>query len=361
MGRFMNSHTKMGWGFAIVFFCGPTLLVAQVESKHFDEKQVLAERDAVLWRAPTDITGRDLFYGQGGQEDAPTSKTFTYVKEDLKGTSPKFDVRDQEGVKWRVKLGEEARPETVATRLLWAVGYFTNEDYFLPLIKVEGMQPVSKKRRNRVKGLLDPDGTMYNARLKRYSKDEKKIGSWKWKRNPFTGTRELNGLRVMMAVINNWDLKDENNSVYFEKELNADDKHSDKSGDTGVVYVVSDVGASFATSGRVRDRAAAKGNFESYRRSKFICRTTVEFVDFCTPRRESLTLAVNPKEFIGRLRLRWIGRHIPRSDAKWMGQLLAQLSQDQILDAFRAAGYPPEQAEVFADVVGQRIAELEDL
>ena len=35
-------------------------------------------------------------------------------------------------MKWRVKLGVEARPETVASRLVWAVGYYANEDYFLP-------------------------------------------------------------------------------------------------------------------------------------------------------------------------------------------------------------------------------------
>ena len=53
---------------------------------------------------------------------------------------------------------------------------------------------------------------MHNARLKRYLEGEEKNGTWKWKDNPFTGTREFNGLRVMMALINNWDLKDVNNS-----------------------------------------------------------------------------------------------------------------------------------------------------
>ena len=43
---------------------------------------------------------------------------------------------------------------------------------------------------------------------------EEKVGIWRWKDNPFTGRREFNGLRVMMAVMNNWDLKDVNNAVY---------------------------------------------------------------------------------------------------------------------------------------------------
>jgi hypothetical protein len=59
--------------------------------------------------------------------------------------------------------------------------------------------------------------------------------------------------------------------------------------------------------------------------------------------------------------MRWIGRHIPRSDAEWIAGLLAQLSSDQIRDAFRAAGYTPDQVNAFATVVEERIAELKKL
>ena len=59
-----------------------------------------------------------------------------------------------------------------------------------------------------------------------------------------------------------------------------------------------------------------------------------------------------------RLHMRWIGRRIPREDVQWIGQLLAQLSPEQIRDAFRAAGYTPDEVEGFAKVVEKRIAEL---
>jgi hypothetical protein len=61
------------------------------------------------------------------------------------------------------------------------------------------------------------------------------------------------------------------------------------------------------------------------------------------------------------MNLRWIGKHIPRSDAKWIGGLLAQLSPNQIRDTFRAAGYSPELVEGFSAVVEERIAELNSL
>ena len=72
----------------------------------------------VLWRDPADITSRDLFYGPGGKQHEPRGP-FTFVKEDLDGSNPKFVVRDPDGVKWKVKLGMEARPETAASRIAW--------------------------------------------------------------------------------------------------------------------------------------------------------------------------------------------------------------------------------------------------
>ena len=100
--------------------------------------EIRESSQVIFWRDPTDIATRNLFYGQGGKDHQPHG-TFTFDKEDLDGTNPKFTVRDQDGVKWKVKLGTEAQPETVASRLLWAAGYYANEDYYLPSIHVVNM------------------------------------------------------------------------------------------------------------------------------------------------------------------------------------------------------------------------------
>jgi hypothetical protein len=300
----------------------------------------------ILWLNPSNIRSRDLFYGPGGEAHAPHS-TYTFIREDLNGTNPKFVVRDENGVEWKVKLGPEAKPETVASRLLWAAGYFTNENYFLADFRVANMQPLKRGGK-----LIAPDGTMHNVRLKRYVKEEKKIGDWNWRHNPFNGTREFNGLRVMMALFNNWDLKNENNSTYEEH---------DKSEPRAVYYVVSDLGASFGTTGLSYPDSRSKGNLPAYSQSKFIKGVHGQYVDFNVPTRPNLFHLVNPKEFITRMRLRWIGRHIPRADARWMGELLSQLSKEQIRQAFRAADYSPQQVEEFTNVVAQRIEELRQL
>ena len=295
----------------------------------------------------TDIASRNLFYGPGDKEHAPHS-TYTFIKEDLNGTNPKFDVRDENGVKWKVKLGVEARPEVVASRLVWAVGYYANEDYFVPELRVENMPRLKRGQK-----LVSKDGTVHNVRLKRSLKGEEKIGDWKWSDNPFTRQRELNGLRVMMALINNWDHKDENNAVYEEKHGDA--------GTPELHYAVSDLGASFGTTGRSLTHSMSKGNLKAYQHSKFIRKKTSEYVDFYVPSRPALIYLATPKEYFSRVDMRWIGRHIPRSDAQWIGGLLTQLSPDQIRDAFRAAGYTPDQVNAYALVFEKRIAELKQL
>jgi hypothetical protein len=124
--------------------------------------------------------------------------------------------------------------------------------------------------------------------------------------------------------------------------------------------MVSDLGASFGTPGHSY-RRNSKGNPSAYSHSKFIRKVNDRCVDFNIPDRPSLFLLVNPKTFRRRMHLRWIGRGVPRADARWVGQLLSQLSRDQIRQAFRAADYSPEEVEEFSDVVEKRIKELNQL
>jgi hypothetical protein len=124
---------------AIVVLSLPAAKTAQARHRTLGAKRKVAQNaPAVLWRKPTDTSSLNLFYGPGGNEHQPHDP-FTFLKEDLAGSNPKFDVLESDGVTWKVKLGEEARPETVASRFVWAVGYYTNEDYFLTNFKTGDM------------------------------------------------------------------------------------------------------------------------------------------------------------------------------------------------------------------------------
>lgn len=295
---------------------------------------------AVMWREPADIATRDLYYGPGGKSHAPLG-TCKFLGEDMGASSPKFDVVCEDGIKWKAKLGVEARPEVAASRLLWAVGYFANEDYFEPIFKVENLPHLRRGDR------WVRDGAAHDVRLKRHNKDEKRIGTWAWKQSPFTGTREWYGLRVLMAVINNWDLKDVNNAIYQVEGPNPEQR-----------YIVSDLGASFGTTGLNR---GAKGDVDEYMRSKWMSGASGGFVDFNVPSAPGGAWIFHVPEMKLRLGLTWIGHHIPVEDARWMGSLLARLSTAQIRDAFRAGGYSDTEAEEFTQTLEGRIRELNNL
>src|ERR1044071_240611 len=302
-----------------------------------------SQRAAAIWTDPGDIKNKDLFNGPGGEKHRPQLPV-KFLKEDKHGHNPKFDAEDAKGTKWKAKLGIEAQPETVATRLLWAIGYFTNEDYFVRNLVVTDLPA----HLHRGQGHVISANHLDMARLQRHPGGEKKSGNWNWRHNPFVGTREFNGLRVMMALINNWDLKDENNAIFEEK-------------DGTEVYTVTDLGTAFGASGNRYTEKESKNNLKAYQESRFIAKVTPTYVDFDFPRRPPLWYIGDLPHYMHQVHLRWIGERVPRADAKWVGSLLMQLSTEQIQDAFRAGGYPPDQAAAFTKAVQVRIAELDRL
>ncbi len=56
-----------------------------------------------------------------------------------------------------------------------------------------------------------------------------------------------------------------------------------------------------------------------------------------------------------------IVKQVPRADAKWLGHRLSMLSEEQIRDCFRAAGYGPAEIDIYTKVVRKRIAQLSAL
>src|SRR6185436_6500548 len=77
----------------------PATEVAKKRSQWRIEKaEIAGEGPAVLWREPKDISSLNLFYGIGGKEHEPRGP-FTFVKEDLDGSRPKYVVEDQSGTK----------------------------------------------------------------------------------------------------------------------------------------------------------------------------------------------------------------------------------------------------------------------
>ena len=285
--------------------------------KNEGPKPIPADAKSILWQEPTDIGTRDLFLGSGGEEMKPDLSNVTFISDETRSYSTRYRVKDGAGREWVLKLGKEAQPETAATRLVWAAGYLTNTVYLVPRVEVQGK------------------GTLENVEFKGRPKGEKRLNiRWTWGQNPFVGTRELQGLKVMEALIGNWDIQAHNNNV-----LLVTDKAS---GEKVAEYIDTDLGASFAKEGRFIGHT--RNQPEEYVKARFIKGVDHGYVVFnYTGKNQHLLKGITVEQ------------------AKWIGGILSQLSDQQISDAFRAANYTPEQIEMLTKTVRDRINELVNL
>jgi hypothetical protein len=291
----------------------PSIEIGLAKSK---KKKATPTGTPVLWRKPNDIASRDLFLGPGGAGMRPNLRHITFIKEEKGGYSKKYRVRDASGHEWVVKIGKEAQSETSAIRLLWGVGYLTEVNYLVPRVTIPGK------------------GTFTNARFEARPEEWDRVGEWKWKSNPFTSTPEYQGLKIMMALINNWDLKDSNN-VMVQVNTNRGNE---------LRYIISDLGATFghASTTPIFWRITRSRNSpKNYAKSDFLEKV----------KGNRVVLHFGGKN-------RGLMKDITVDDAIWMGNWLAQLSDQQVKDAFRAANYTPDQIDLLTRVVRARTNEL---
>lgn len=308
--------------------CLQTPALAQTAAKDSakkDEKKAKPVRTGtpVLWREHANVAALDLLNGPGGAAMKPDLSKLTFIREETGGYSKKYRVRDGKGRVWVAKIGTEAQPETAATRLVWAAGYVTEVTYLAPSATIEGK------------------GTFENVRFEARPDEWDRLEEWKWTQNPFAGTREFQGLKIMMAFIENWDLKDSNNKVIWVPGANGNELR----------YVVSDLGATFGKTGGQNSPMAF---FRSIKGSRN------EPEDYAGDKLVEGVEGRNVKlHFSGKMSS--LMRGISVADAKWVGGLLSRLSDEQIADAFRAANYNAEEVRLLTRAVRTRIDELTSL
>jgi hypothetical protein len=297
----------------LVIALSGSVLLAQESEKKAKDKESLPNAPAVLWREPTDIASRDLFLGPGGEAMKPDLSHVTFIGVQATGHTKKWRVHDGAGREWVVKFGNEAQPETAASRLVWAAGYYTDITYFVPEVNIDGK------------------GVAKNVRFEARPKDFKRYDyEWDWDDNPFKGTNELQGLKVLMVLLNNWDLKNANHRVVLSKNENE------------LRYIVSDLGVAFGKTGN--SITHNRNRPEEFVKTKFVKNVDGNSIlfDFHATHDQML-------------------RNVSVGQAKWIGNILSQLSDQQIGDAFRAANYSPEEIEMLTKSVRARINELVSL
>lgn len=309
---------------AAVLLCFATAAFAQKPKK---TKKPPPTGERVLWREPSDIESRDLYNGPGGEAMKPDLSRVTFIKDQAGGGySINYRVRDGSGKIWVAKLRSEAQPETAAVRLMWALGYMTEINYLVPCVRIEGA-PSSSVRKCE-------GGGFANAKFEARPAHVKRLENWQWANNPFKGTKEFQGMIVLMSLMDNWDLKDDNNRILFVPK--------GESGGPELQYILSDLGATFGKTGGLLSRTRNKP--EDYAKAKFI-----EGVEG------------------GRVKFAYGGKNsglfdnISVEHAKWIGSWLARLSDKQLSDAFRAANYNPSEVDILTTATRARINQLVNL
>ena len=291
----------------------------------------------VLWRAPHTMTTSDWVWGPGGEQQAPLPP-FTFVKENLGGTNPKVDVRDARGASWVVKFGAEVHTDVFASRLLYAVGYPTEPTYYVAEGAVDGVTGL-----RRAKTFIGKDGRFRNARFKLKDRSFKNADEykWSWVENPFVGSHELNGLRILMMLVSNWDAKDSrdaegsNTAVLRQRDTKP----------PVYVYAMTDWGASLGSWGGFfkRDR----WNAAAYERQ------TPKFVQ-------------GVKD--GNIVWGYDGKHgeditagISVEDARWLLTYVSGITTEELRIGLKASGASPAYAERISRAIRNRIVQLQQI
>ena len=320
--------------------CAALLLAASVAAGGELPQALSQTRPAksVLWRDPGDVARLDFRYGVGGRAREPRPP-FRFLKEDLSGSNPKIQLKDARGAVWSVKWSNEAQPEVFASRVAWACGYITQPEYFVPSGRITGARNLK-----RAAALVAADGTFRDARFQLRTKSPKFLtgNSWSWVNNPFIGTRELNGLKVVMMLLSDWDNKDARD---IDRDSNVAIFEERRGGRPVYLYFIADWGASMGKWGHVynRDKWDCKGFAKQT--PDFVKGVHHDFVEW---------------GYVGQ-RTGDATKNIRVSDVRWLLRYLGRIHDSQLRAGLRASGATPAEVECFTRALRNRIVQLQRL
>ena len=301
----------------------------------------LTSRRVVIWRNPGPAESLDLAAGPGGRDGAP-APPFAFIEEHGTGSFPCVSVRDARGRVWRVKWGNEVHSESFAARFAWAAGYFVEMNYFVPSGRIDGAGVLQRAGQS-----ISDDGTFENAR---FELDEPGVvkhfdeHSWAWNDNPFVGTRELNGLKIVMMLLSNWDNKDVrdvargSNTAIFEYRMDRDVLEAR--------YLIIDWGATLGTWG---NNVLSRGRWDC---------------DAYAAQTDQFVLGMDG----GRVLWGYKGQRtadavmgITREDVQWLYKYVGGLTDDQLAAGLRASGGTESEIADFTKALRTRLDKLREV
>lgn len=293
----------------------------------------------VLWRDPGAVELLDLGSGPGGPDFRPAG-AFTFIEEHSGGSQPCVSVRDSRGRRWRVKWGAEVRSESFAVRLVWGCGYFAETTHFIPEGRITGATNLQ-----RAGSCIDAECRFVDARFELDDPAVRKLfeeHGWAWDDNPFVGSRELQGLKLLVMLLSNWDAKDRrdvargSNTAIFVYPLAAEAAEAR--------YLITDWGGSM---GRWGGNLVTRGRWDPQgfedQTPQFVTSTEEKIVKF---------------GYTGQ-RTEDVANGITTDDVAWLCRYLGRITDKQLDDALRASGASDVEAARFGASVRARIEQLQ--
>ena len=165
--------------------------------------------------------------------------------------------------------------------------------------------------------------------------------SWAWNDNPFVGTRELNGLKIVMMLLSNWDNKDVrdvargSNTAIFEHRMDRDAREAR--------YLIIDWGAALGTWG---SHVLSRGRWDcaayAAQNDQFVLGVEGDNVLWGYKGQRTADAVTG----------------ISRSDVRWLYRYLGGLTDEQIAAGLRASGGTESEIADFTKALRARLDRL---
>lgn len=275
--------------------------------------------------------------GPGGPNGAPVPP-FSFQEEQGGGTSAKILLRDDRKRVWEVKWGEEVKAEPFASRIAWAAGYIIETEYYVPSGTIENVGALKRASPDINRG---EGNAFHKARFELRDEDVQltTMKPWRLDQNPFLGTNEFQGLKIVSMLVSNWDLKDPRSS---DGSNTAIVRHKPDNGPEELWYIVNDWGATMGKWGGIA------------KRSKWDCKGY-------TSQNKDFVKGVDGD----RVRFGYEGKFthdvrdgITVENVRWLMQRLGKLTDDQIRTALKASGATEQETGCFVPAVRERLNRL---